>query len=67
LKLLILALFAAMCVSLGSGLVFLMGSKPSSAKLGAALTLRVALAVLLFLALMGAWRAGLIKPHGIAR
>lgn len=64
-KLAILALFVAMCVSLGSGLVYLMGSKASSTKLLRVLTLRVGLAVLLFLALIGAWLAGWIEPHGI--
>jgi Protein of unknown function (DUF2909) len=43
---------------LGSG-------KGDSGKMLRALTLRIALSLLLFLLLMIAWRAGLIAPHGL--
>jgi len=53
--------------SLGSALFHLMTDKGDSKKMVRALTLRVALSVGLFLALMGAWAAGLIQPLGAGR
>ena len=53
--------------SLGSALFHLMTDKGDSKKMVRALTVRVALSVLLFLVLMGAWAAGLIEPLGAGR
>jgi cytochrome bd-type quinol oxidase subunit 2 len=53
--------------SLGSALFHLMTDKGDSKKMVRALTLRVALSVGLFLALMAAWAAGLIQPLGAGR
>ena len=49
--------------SLGSALFHLMTDKGDSKKMVRALTVRVVLSVVLFLALMAAWAAGLIEPH----
>jgi len=53
--------------SLGSALFHLMTDKGDSKGMVRALTLRVALSVGLFLALMAAWAAGLIQPLGAGR
>lgn len=50
--------------SLGSALFHLMKDKGDSKKMVRALTVRVALSVALFLALMAGWAAGLIQPLG---
>lgn len=49
-------------VSLGSALFHLMTDKGDSKKMVRALTLRVALSVGLFIALMVAWAFGIIQP-----
>ena len=54
-------------LSLGSALFHLMTDKGDSKKMVRALTVRVALSVALFLALMGAWALGLIQPLGAGR
>ncbi len=53
--------------SLGSALFHLMTDKGDSKKMVRALTLRVALSVGIFLALIAAWAAGLIQPLGAGR
>ncbi len=53
--------------SLGSALFHLMTDKGDSKKMVRALTVRVVLSVVLFLALMAAWAAGLIEPLGAGR
>ena len=53
--------------SLGSALFHLMTDKGDSKKMVRALTVRVALSVALFLALMAGWAAGLIQPLGAGR
>lgn len=62
-KLLVIAVLIGILVSLGSGLVFLVKDKDDSRRVLRALTVRVALSVLLFLLIMGAWFAGLISPN----
>jgi len=65
-KLLVLAAFAGMLVSLGSAVVYLSRStKDDSRKMLRALTVRIALSIALFALLMLAWYAGLIQPHGL--
>ena len=61
----VIVLFAAVLVSLAVALGFLLRSDGSSRGLVNALTVRIALSVLLFVLLMAAWFAGLIEPHGI--
>lgn len=72
-RLLVLLCLAAIIASLGSALFHLSrGSRTegaageeASAKLARALTVRIALSLLLFLVLMLAWYFGLISPHGL--
>ena len=64
-RLLILAGFLAIVLSLGSALVQLVRNKgESSQKMARALTLRIGLSVLLFVLLLVAWRLGWIQPRG---
>jgi hypothetical protein len=65
-RLLILALLAAIVISLGVALFHLGSGKGDSKKLLRALTIRITLSLLLFVLLMIAWRAGLIHPRGLA-
>jgi O-antigen/teichoic acid export membrane protein len=65
-RLLILALLAAIVISLGTALYHLGSGKGDSKKLLRALTIRIALSLALFALLMIAWHAGLIAPHGLA-
>jgi len=66
-KILIVLVLAAIVASLGSGLFHLVRDEGQSKRMVNALTLRVALSVLLFVLLFVAWRNGLIEPHGINR
>lgn len=59
-----LLIFAGILASLGSGLFYLVRNKGDSGQVARALTVRIALSVVLFLLLMLAWYAGLIQPHG---
>lgn len=62
-KLLVIFVLVAILLSLGSGLVFLVKDKDNSGRMLRALTIRIALSVMLFLLIMGAWWAGLIEPN----
>lgn len=66
--LLILAVLAAIVVSLGSGLFHLSRGRDEddSRKLARALTIRIVLSLALFALLMLAWYFGLISPHGLS-
>jgi cytochrome bd-type quinol oxidase subunit 2 len=64
-KILIVLMFVAIVASLGSALFHLSRSGGDSRKMARALTLRVGLSVALFILLMIAWAAGLIRPHGL--
>jgi hypothetical protein len=66
-KILIVLVLAAIVASLGSGLFHLVRDEGQSKRMFNALTLRIALSVLLFVLLFVAWRNGLIEPHGINR
>jgi hypothetical protein len=61
----IIATFAAILVSLGSGMVFLIKDKGQSLRTAKALTVRITLSVALFGLLMLGIFTGHIKPHGI--
>ena len=56
---------AAIVVSLFSGLFHLVKDEGQSKRMVNALTVRIALSVLLFILLFVAWRAGLIKPQHV--
>lgn len=64
-KLLVLVLLAAILVSLFSGLFFLGRDEGGSRRLLPALTVRIALSVLLFLLLLIGWLTGVIQPHDL--
>jgi hypothetical protein len=66
-KILIIACLIAIVVSLGSGLFHLVNDKGESKKMVTALTVRIALSVLLFILLFIAWSQGMIEPHRIGR
>jgi DUF2909 family protein len=63
---LILASLAGIVASLGFGLFHLSrGGADDSRKLARALTIRIAVSLVLFALLMLAWYLGLISPHGL--
>jgi uncharacterized membrane protein len=64
-KLLIVATLVAIVASLGSGLFHLVKDERNSKRTVNALTVRIALSVLLFILLFVAWWQGLLTPHGI--
>ena len=66
-KLLIVVVLVAIVASLGSGLFHLVKDDGQSKRMVNALTVRIALSVLLFVLLFVAWKSGLIVPHGISR
>lgn len=63
-RLVIIAVLVAIVGTLGSAL-FQLARGGDSQKLLRSLTWRVGLSVGLFLVLLIAWRAGLIRPHGL--
>jgi hypothetical protein len=64
-RLLVIAVLLAIIGSLGAALFQLATGKGDSGKMLKALIWRIGLSVALFLVLLLAWRAGLIKPHGV--
>lgn len=64
-KILIVAVLLAIVSSLASGLFHLVKDEGQSKRMVNALTLRIALSVLLFILLFIAWWQGLITPHGV--
>jgi hypothetical protein len=63
-KITVVALLAAIIISLGSGLFYLYRDQGKSRKMVTALTFRVGFSLLLFAVLMIAWAMGWIHPHG---
>ncbi len=64
-RLLIVAILIAIIFSLGTALFQMATGKGDSGKMLKALIWRIGLSVALFLLLLLAWRAGLIKPNGV--
>ena len=64
LKIVILALLAAIVLSLGSGRVLVYKDQGGSGRLVKAVTLRIGCSLLLFVLLFLAWAMGWIEPHG---
>lgn len=64
-KVLIVAVLFAIILSLGSGLFHLVKDERQSKRMVNALTVRIALSVLLFILLFIAWSQGLITPHHV--
>ena len=66
-KFLIVVLLVAIVASLGSGLFHLVKDEGQSKRMVNALTVRIALSVVLFVLLFVAWKGGMIEPHGLGR
>ncbi len=64
-RLLIIAVLLAIIGSLGAALFQMATGKGGSGKMLKALIWRIGLSVALFLLLLLAWKAGIIKPHGV--
>jgi cytochrome bd-type quinol oxidase subunit 2 len=64
-KILIIVVLFAIVGSLGSALFHMSRDKGDSKKMARALTVRVALSVILFILLMLAWYNGLIEPNKV--
>jgi cytochrome bd-type quinol oxidase subunit 2 len=64
-KILIIAIFLGIVVSMGSALFFLIKDKGQSDRTLKALTVRIVVSVALFALLFVLWWLGLINPHGI--
>ncbi|HEB59641.1 MAG TPA: twin transmembrane helix small protein [Gammaproteobacteria bacterium] len=64
-KTLVLVALLAIVASLGIAMFTLVRDKGKSDRVLKALTVRIGLSVALFVALMAAYAAGLITPHGI--
>lgn len=62
-KLLVIVVLLGILASLGSGLFFLVKDQGDQRRVLRALTIRVALSVLLFLVLIVAWLGGFIQPN----
>ena len=64
-KILIIVIFLGILISMGSALVFLIKDKGQSNRTLNALTIRIAVSVVLFVLLFVLWGLGLISPHGV--
>ena len=64
-KILIAVALIAVVVSLGQALFAMSSGPQNSARVVRALTVRISVSVALFIALMVAWRLGIIEPHGL--
>jgi len=64
-RILVLFLVFVMLASLFSGLFFLYKDKSGSDRMVKALTLRIGIAIVIFLILMGSYYFGLISPQGL--
>jgi len=64
-RIVVLFLVFLMLASLFSGLFFLYKDKSGSDRMVKALTVRIAIAITIFLILMGSYYFGLISPQGL--
>ncbi len=64
-KILIVAIFLGIVVSMGSALFFMIKDKGQSNRTLHALTVRIVVSIALFALLFVLWGLGLINPHGI--
>ena len=64
-KVLIVTALAGIIASLTFGLIHMLRDKGNSKRMVNALTVRIALSVLLLILLLAAYMTGLIEPHGI--
>lgn len=65
-KIIVIILFLFILVSLGSALFSLVRDQGRTKHTANALTLRIAISLLVFLLLMLGYLTGLIQPHGIS-
>jgi hypothetical protein len=65
LKILIVVVLAVIIGSLATGLLHLIKDEGKSKRMVRALTVRIALSVLLFIILIAGYFTGLIQPHGL--
>lgn len=64
-RLVVVAVLIGIIASLASAAFQLAGGKGDSGKMLKALTWRIGMSVALFVVLLLAWKAGIIKPHGV--
>jgi len=64
-RIVVLVLVLVMLASLFSGLFFLYKDKSGSDRMVKALTIRIIVAIVIFLTLMGSYYFGLISPQGL--
>ena len=64
-KILVIIILVAIVFSLGSAIVYLVSDQGRSSRTVKALSFRIGLSVALFLLLLLAYAAGLIKTHGL--
>ena len=64
-KILVIAIFLGILISMASALVFLIKDKGQSNRTLRALTVRIVVSVALFVLLFVLWALGLINPHGV--
>ena len=64
-KIIVVLFLLAIIGSLGSGLFYLVKDKGSSTRTVRALTIRIALSLLLFVLLILGYLTGLLQPHGV--
>ena len=64
-KILVIAIFLGILISMASALVFLIKDKGQSNRTLRALTVRIVISVALFVLLFVLWALGLISPHGV--
>ena len=64
-RLIVVAVLIGIIASMASAAFQLAGGKGDSGKMLKALTWRIGMSVALFVVLLLAWKAGIIKPHGL--
>lgn len=64
-RLIVIAVLIGIIASLASAAFQLAGGKGDSGKMLKALTWRIGMSVALFVVLLLAWKAGIIRPHGL--
>ena len=64
-RLIVVAVLIGIIASMASAAFQLAGGKGDSGKMLKALTWRIGMSVALFVVLLLAWKAGIIRPHGL--
>jgi hypothetical protein len=66
-RILVVCMLVGIVLSLASALYHLASGKGDSSGMVKALTVRIALSIALFVAIMVAWKLGYVAPHGLQR